>query len=353
MAAPSPEPQTSAPLPEPQEPAERVYAENGDLVLVLQDGVRLRVSATVLSLVSPVFKAMLGPNFLEGQAPRTAENPKEIQLPDDSADAMILLARFTHGAASGRAFENPMLPSFPTRLLELGVVADKYDCIAAVTMAAEALMLRHAAQITFESSATISKHIIDGSAKFAAAAFLLRMDKLFAFFTRRLVLDAVHSFGEIFEMQVQGLVPPSVILGLEEERTAVREHLLATVAFSACGKCLNNYCFNRGKGATYPTELARLLSLPRWPPPWSAHRIRSVLQKLYGCESLALCNEYPCGHFNPSELGALELQQICHKVSERAEGLCLTCARQDNLQSKCEHYNELEAFPMNDPFIQA
>ncbi|KAK5674439.1 hypothetical protein LTS10_012827 [Elasticomyces elasticus] len=354
MAAPSPGAQPSAPQTVPQKPAETVCAEDGDVILVLQDGLRLRVSAVVLSLVSPVFKTMLGPNFLEGHAPRTAENPKEIQLPDDSATAMILLARLTHGLPSGpKAFENSMLLSLPTWLLELGVVADKYDCIAAVTMAAQALMLHHVARMKFETSATISKPTVDGYAKFAAAAFLLRMDTLFAFFTRRLVLDAVRSFGEIFATQVHGLVPSSVILGLEEQRTAVREYLLATVADSAQGKCKNKFCFWKATGGTYPAELARLLSLHRWPPPWSAHRVRSVLQRLYTTsEPLALVNEYRCKHPNPSFLSILELQQICHTVSERAWGLCLDCARQDKLQSRCEHIKELKVCPMNDPFIQ-
>ncbi|KAK3627918.1 hypothetical protein LTR56_018908 [Elasticomyces elasticus] len=354
MAAPSPGARPSAPQTEPQRPAEIVYAEEGDVILVLQNGKRLRVLAAVLSLVSPVFKTMLGPKFLEGQAPRTAKDPKEIQLPDDSVDGIVLLARFTHGLPSGaKPFKNSTLQFLSTRLLELGVAADKFDCIPAVTLAAEALMRRHAAYMDFEYTAAVSKPTVDGYAKFAAAAFLLQIDNLFTFFTRRLVLDAVDSFGEIFEMQVHGLLPPNVILGLEEQRSAVREYLLATVADSAHGQCKSKFCSFKAKGGTYPTELARLLSLPRWPPPWSAHRIRSVLQKLYKCESLALGNEYPCGHSDPSRLGSLELQQLCHKVSEQARGLCLTCARQDSLQSKCEHINELKAFSMNDPFMQA
>ncbi|KAK4956225.1 hypothetical protein LTR10_005746 [Elasticomyces elasticus] len=264
------------------------------------------------------------------------------------------MVRLTHGVSNGpKPFSNSTLLSLPTWLLELGVVADKYDCIRAVTPAAEALMRRHAAYMNFESTAAVSKPTVNGYAKFAAAAFLLQIDNLFTFFTRRLVLDAVDSFGEIFEMQAHGLLPPNVILGLEEQRTAVREYLLDTVADSAHGQCKSKFCSFKAKGGIYPTELARLLSLPRWPPPWSAHRIRSVLQKLYKCDSLALGNEYSCGHSDSTTLGSLELQQICHKVSEQARGLCLTCARQDNLQSKCEHINELKAFPMNDPFMQA
>ena len=57
---------------------------HGDVILIVgQDKKRLRVSAMMLFAASPVFKALLGPHFREGQRPRSASNPTEITLPDD------------------------------------------------------------------------------------------------------------------------------------------------------------------------------------------------------------------------------------------------------------------------------
>ncbi|KAK4891349.1 hypothetical protein LTR27_010003 [Elasticomyces elasticus] len=352
MAAPNSSPQPSAPPAEAQEPAAIVCAEDGDVILVLQNGKRLRVLAGVLSRVSPVFKTMLGPNFLEGQAPRSAEDPKELKLPDDSADAMNVLARFTHGLPSGpEAYDRWMMLPFSTLVLELGVLADKYDCTTAASMAAEVLMLRHVAHMKHDPSAIVSKTTVDAYGKLAVAAFMLRMDNFFAFFTRRLVLDAVASFGQLFETQEYGVLPSNITPSLEEQRTAVREVLVATVASQAHGMC--QHCSRKSTGGTYATELARLLGLPHRPPPWSEHRTRNVLHGLYICKPVKLGYEYTCNHPNTSKLETFQLHKICHAASERAYGLCLTCARQNKLQLNCEHVSELKARSMNDPFIQA
>ncbi|KAK5726165.1 hypothetical protein LTR17_012980 [Elasticomyces elasticus] len=70
-------------------PKNITLAEDGDVILILR-GRHFRVSSGVLSLASPEFKTMLGPNFLEGQAPRSAEHPKEITLEDGFALELLL-----------------------------------------------------------------------------------------------------------------------------------------------------------------------------------------------------------------------------------------------------------------------
>ncbi|KAK5695121.1 hypothetical protein LTR17_024594 [Elasticomyces elasticus] len=199
MAAPSPSPRPSAPPGEAQEPAEIVYAEDGDVILVLQSGVRLRVSAIILSLVSPVFKTMLGPNFLEGHASRTAEDPREIQLPDDSADGVTLLAQFIHCLPTAPS-QTESLANIAKMLTGLGVVADKYDCILAVSMACESIMHRYLARDTLHAYARL-----------AAAAYSLDMESAFAFFTRRLVLDTTASFTEVTDIEGCEILPQSAI----------------------------------------------------------------------------------------------------------------------------------------------
>ncbi|KAK3112019.1 hypothetical protein LTR53_012140 [Teratosphaeriaceae sp. CCFEE 6253] len=101
---------------------EVVFAEEGDVMVVLRDGTRVRVASVVLSLVSPVFKKMLGPHFLEGQAARSADEPQEIVLPEDDPQATTLLLRIIH-------FQQPLHESVkPLLLANFATVADKYDC---------------------------------------------------------------------------------------------------------------------------------------------------------------------------------------------------------------------------------
>lgn len=70
----------------------------GDLVLLVgSEATPIRVSSRVLSLASPVFAAMLGPNFAEAQ-PLSDNVSREwtVSLPDDDLHAMQRLCRFLH-----------------------------------------------------------------------------------------------------------------------------------------------------------------------------------------------------------------------------------------------------------------
>ncbi|KAI7277108.1 hypothetical protein KC335_g99 [Hortaea werneckii] len=71
-------------------------AADGDIILALPQNLCIRVSSAVLSLVSPVFKAMLGPRFREGSESRSSSQPKEISLPEDDGIAMKHLCLLLH-----------------------------------------------------------------------------------------------------------------------------------------------------------------------------------------------------------------------------------------------------------------
>ncbi|KAK3627924.1 hypothetical protein LTR56_018914 [Elasticomyces elasticus] len=121
-----------------EDPQEVTLIEEGDVILILQNGMRVRASSVVLSLASPVFKKMLGPHYLEGQAPRSAEQPKEVQLPDDDPNAMNMLLALVH-------FQDPDTKKAlisPAELANLAVAVDKYDCITALALMTEALFKR-------------------------------------------------------------------------------------------------------------------------------------------------------------------------------------------------------------------
>lgn len=99
----------------------------GDIVLELGKE-RLLVSSKALTLASPVFEAMFKPTFKEGiQSHQNSCDPSIIPLPEDDAEAFILLCKVVHH----RAHEIPQEPGIPC-LENLAFICDKYQCSAAV-----------------------------------------------------------------------------------------------------------------------------------------------------------------------------------------------------------------------------
>lgn len=70
-------------------------AIGGDVLFDVENG-RIPAPSDVLTCASPVFKAMLGPNFSEGQAPRSTINPIIITLEDDDVESMTILPILLH-----------------------------------------------------------------------------------------------------------------------------------------------------------------------------------------------------------------------------------------------------------------
>ena len=94
---------SSSPLPYEEAPKQvkhsrqdYVVAEDGDIILALPNQYYVRASSSVLSCASRAFKALLGPNFEEGQAIRSGASPKEIALSDDDEDAMASICDMLH-----------------------------------------------------------------------------------------------------------------------------------------------------------------------------------------------------------------------------------------------------------------
>lgn len=108
--------------------------DDGDLIFVFANKVEIRVYSLVLRLNSSVIRAMLGPTWSEGQAfaGSTGSSPGRLLLPDDDHEAMKLLCLVLHS-------RNDKLAHFlgPCELRAFAIVADKYDCLMAVKLAAE------------------------------------------------------------------------------------------------------------------------------------------------------------------------------------------------------------------------
>lgn len=90
----------------------------------------LIVSSKVLSLASPVFRVMIGGRFKESvelAEKKTSSETYNLPLPEDDADATIILCRILH-------FSINDVPEKPTTvcLERLAYLCDKYQCISAM-----------------------------------------------------------------------------------------------------------------------------------------------------------------------------------------------------------------------------
>jgi len=124
------------------EPSENTVCQFGDILLVADDGFHpplgLRVSSCILAMSSKVFKALFGRKFSEGQTScgGKGENPRKVKV-SDAPRAMTLLCKLLHLQCidvDDHLSEGD--------LVDLAVIADKYDCVQALHSASSELLTR-------------------------------------------------------------------------------------------------------------------------------------------------------------------------------------------------------------------
>jgi len=91
----------------------------------------LAVSSKVLSLCSPVFKAMINGSFKEGielAEKRASPEPYILSLPEDDVEATAIFCRILH-------FKFNEIPEKPTTICleKLAFLCDKYQCISTMS----------------------------------------------------------------------------------------------------------------------------------------------------------------------------------------------------------------------------
>ena len=167
----------------------------GDVVLKLGNksstpaepqGSEIRVSSTALSYVSPVFAALFGPNFFEGQA-LSCEAPTAVSMPDDDCDGMVLLMKLLH-----HRYESDInkLPPSVTELQNLAIVADKYDCVRAVQLAASTWFEALQVQLSLKEE----QRDWTGLEQMLVVAYLLDLPKAFQKITKQIILRYPQSY---------------------------------------------------------------------------------------------------------------------------------------------------------------
>ncbi|KAJ0166250.1 hypothetical protein CTA2_8057 [Colletotrichum tanaceti] len=192
---------------------------DGDLILVVGLGAEtteLRADSLILKRASRVFGAMLGPRFSEGQKllDRGAE-PVKISLPDEDPEIMELILNILHHQNS-RVCQIAAADS----ILEVAVVADKYDLVDALKYASQTMLRYHEPSI---------EHLTVGDLwRLGLAAGLLNEAKAFEKITRMLVWN--HTVPYIQLVDAEDAIDIEFALRmcylLEKERQDLKTSLL-------------------------------------------------------------------------------------------------------------------------------
>ncbi|GKT47972.1 uncharacterized protein ColSpa_08153 [Colletotrichum spaethianum] len=192
---------------------------DGDVILVVglgEEATELRADSLILKRASRVFGAMLGPRFAEGQKllDRGSE-PVKISLPDEDPEIMELILNILHHQNS-RVCQIAAADS----ILEVAVIADKYDLVDALKFASQTMLRFHEPSID---------HLTVGDLwRLGLAAGLLNEAKAFEKITRMLVWN--HTVPYIQLVDAEDAIDIEFALRmcylLEKERQDLKTSLL-------------------------------------------------------------------------------------------------------------------------------
>ncbi|TDZ23553.1 hypothetical protein Cob_v003136 [Colletotrichum orbiculare MAFF 240422] len=206
---------------------------DGDVILVVGLGdeqAELRVDSLILKRASRVFSAMLGPRFKEGQklldrgtTTTGPGDPLKINLPDEEPEIMELVLNILHHQNS-RVCQIAAADS----ILEVAVIADKYDLVDALKYASQMMLHYHEPEI--------EQLTVGDLWRLGLAAGLLNEGNAFEKVTRSLVWH--HTVPYIQLVDAEDVVDIEFALRmcylLEKERqdlkTSLLQHLLPIIS---------------------------------------------------------------------------------------------------------------------------
>lgn len=114
------------------------FDPDGDLSLTVgpeDKNQEMQVDSRALRRASPVFRAMLRGNFLDGQL---VDGERRLRLPDDNVEGFTVLMDMIHIQSA----RTPLLPDIPL-LYEIVRLADKYDMIQVLRPVATNWLTEH------------------------------------------------------------------------------------------------------------------------------------------------------------------------------------------------------------------
>ena len=228
-------------------------AKHGDIMVTLgreSDTIsNVLVCSVALSLLSPVFAAMFGGRFREGQALST-ESPSSVSLLEDDPHAMLLICNIAHF----RTTDLPIRLS-PLTFANFAVACDKYQC-------AEGLQAWSKVWMT-----NILKFPTPDPALFTA--YVLDLPEGFSEVTRSLIRDRVNHVNISDVTHCHDFLPLCIFDKLLSEKSKGESniyeslHTLTSFLGSCDGsrKTLGNLMIRLRQAGIWPTGISSLSGL--------------------------------------------------------------------------------------------
>jgi hypothetical protein len=173
-------------------------APDGDLVLLAgPEKVRIHVHSLVLKMASGPFSAMFSPQWKEGQDLAKRDGPLELELLHDNAEALIVICAVLH-------HKNELVaePLAPALILEVAVIADKYDFIEALKFTSKGWFFPLFRSDIPGSDFNPSRKPED-TFLLAVASYVLQSADAFHDFTKELALYYEGSYLEIVGKRIE------------------------------------------------------------------------------------------------------------------------------------------------------
>ncbi|KAF4979602.1 hypothetical protein FZEAL_4231 [Fusarium zealandicum] len=224
---------------------------DGDLILVVgKDKRLLRMSSTFLCKISPVFAAMLGPNFEEGQrlsCVKDKDSQMALELPEDDGQAVYNIFRVLYGA-------DPATKDLePREIQNLAIFADKYNI---------GPRLEFATAFWFAKYAWVDDP--EETWQLTMAAFLLQQSNAFFTYTKKLVKQLQVSHLSFVEGMMDPMLGLRLCLAIEECRVHMLKH-----DPKPRGLCL--YCFKLARLSSSMAQQDTAMSAAPDDKPESSH----------------------------------------------------------------------------------
>ncbi|KAI7474409.1 hypothetical protein KC351_g10639 [Hortaea werneckii] len=301
-------------------------AADGDIILALPQNLYIRASSPVLSLVSPVFKAMLGPRFKEGNMPRSSDQPIEISLPKDDGIAMKHLCLLLHGR-TGDSYSHGDR-TFPTQIRALAILADKYDCVEAIALQAEAMLSR------FWMHRANKQLVIQQMAALITAAATPGLGPLFHVFTKSLVLDYCIPYS-VANTGFPPFTLPRAATVYRPTQNPRGNNTNDTNAVFCKICCKHDVPLQNFPAVSH--ALSQKLGPTTWPPDFSTTPLRKTLSRVLSAPDIGFDTKAPCGHSAKAFIKSMKLSAKAIEIYEAA-GLCLPCIKNGGKNTNsCNH----------------
>lgn len=170
---------------------------NGDIIIELstKQKTRLLVSSKVLTLASPVFGKMLSSHFKEGLSNHANEEKTLISLPDDDADAFLVVFNIIHHR------NNQVPKNLPTDCLEnFAIICDKYDLSNALAPSSAVLL-----------QTSVGTSPAQDFNKLLFAAYVLDVPEAFSRISWEILLIQVGPFVDLPGVSDHDLIPHTLL----------------------------------------------------------------------------------------------------------------------------------------------